>query len=245
MKHSKSFFACGVILAAAQLVSAQTVFNTLPSRTVGQPTLQQSGTITEVAPNLVEGRELFFPEAVAIDNSATPPILYVADTLNNRVLAWKNITAFQTGAFADLVIGQRDLFTTYAEGPGTTLTTGLAAPSGLVVDKSGNLYVADSSNNRIVRYPVPFQQTSQLLPIDMVLGQKDLNSRGANQGGLASATTLSLTNQLVGLAFDSSGNLWVSDGGNNRVLRYPVASLASGQSSSIRPATRFSGSPIL
>lgn len=237
MKHSKSFLACGVIIAAAQLVSAQTVFNTLPSRTVGQPTLQQSGTITEVAPNLVEGRELFFPEAVAIDTSVTPPILYVADTLNNRVLAWKNITAFQTGAYADLVIGQRDLFTTYAEGPGTTLTTGLAAPSGLVVDKNGNLYVADSSNNRVVRYPTPFKQTSQLLPIDMVLGQKDLNSRNANQGGLASATTLSLANQLVGMALDSNGNLWVSDGGNNRVLRYPAASLVSGQAYDPTPDT--------
>ncbi len=231
MKHSKSFLACGVAIAAAHLVSAQTVFNTLPSRTVGQPSLQQSGTITEVAPNLVEGRELFFPEAVAVDTSVTPAIVYVADTLNNRVLAWKNASAFQTGAYADLVIGQRDFFTTYAKGPGTDLTTGLAAPSGLVVDKSGNLYVADSGNNRIVRYPTPFQQTSQLLSIDMVLGQKDLNSRSANQASAAgaSATTLSLANQLVGFAFDSNGNLWVSDGGNNRLLRYPVASLASGQ----------------
>jgi len=49
----------------------------------------QQITITEVAPNLVEGRELLGPQAIAVDTSVTPPILYVADTFNSRVLAWK------------------------------------------------------------------------------------------------------------------------------------------------------------
>src|SRR5579884_1455495 len=164
MKDFRTCLALSVLAATAHVLSAQTTFATFPSRIVGQPFLQQTGVLTSIAPNLVEGREFFSPQAMAVDTSTNPPILYVADTGNNRVLAWKNATGFQKGDFADLVIGQRDLYSTSAQGPGTPLSTGLAQPSGLAVDKNGNLYVADSANNRIVRYPKPFQQTSQLLP---------------------------------------------------------------------------------
>ena len=50
--------------------------------------MQQQGILTAIAPNLVEGREFNNPQAIAIDSSATPPILYVADFGNNRVLAY-------------------------------------------------------------------------------------------------------------------------------------------------------------
>src|SRR5437667_9072568 len=157
---------------------------------VGQRDLQQI-TITEVAPNLVEGRELLGPQAIAVDTSVTPPILYVADTFNSRVLAWKNALLFKNGDFADLVIGQRDKYSTTSNGPGTNLTSGLSGPTGLAVDKSGNLYVADSGNNRIVRYKTPLQQTGQLLAIDLIIGQKDSNSKAANEGlATPSAKTL-------------------------------------------------------
>jgi len=77
------------LLAAVQLLEAQTIFNPAPSRIVGQAVLQQQGVLTAIAPNLVEGREFNNPQAVAIDTSVTPHILYVADFGNNRVLAWK------------------------------------------------------------------------------------------------------------------------------------------------------------
>lgn len=230
MKQLKSRFAIGVFVAGVQLVSAQTIFNPFPSRIVGQPFLQQIGAVTADGPNLVEGRELFQPQALAVDNSVSPPILYVADYLNNRVLAWKNAAGFQKGDFADLVIGQRDRYSRDPRGPvpGSDLSTGLYQPVGLAVDSKGNLYVADTGNNRVMRYPTPFQQNTQLLSPDLVLGQKDFNSRAPNQG-LSNPTekTLSIQNQFIGIAFDNSGNLWVSDGVNNRVLRYPASSLGS------------------
>ena len=49
----------------AQFVGAQTIFNPFPSKIVGQPFLQQVGSITATAPNLVEGRELYHAEVVA------------------------------------------------------------------------------------------------------------------------------------------------------------------------------------
>jgi uncharacterized protein (TIGR03437 family) len=215
------------------MLEAQTIFNPAPSRIFGQAILQQLGTLTAIAPNLVEGREFNNPQAVALDTSVTPPILYVADFGNNRVLAWKNAAAFTKGDYADLAIGQRDLLSTAPQGPGADLSTGLSGPVGLAVDAHGNLYVLDASNNRVLRYPAPFAQTSDLLAVDLIVGQPDLNSNSPNGGQVApTAGTLALANGgavfRAGLAFDAQGNLWVSDAGNNRVLRYPVSALAAG-----------------
>ena len=213
-----------------QLLEAQTIFNPAPSRIVGQAVLQQQGVLTATAPNLVEGREFNNPQAIAVDGSASPPILYVADFGNNRILAWKNASAFTKGDFADKVIGQRDLLSISLEGPRQDLSTGLSNPDALVVDSSGNLYVTDAGNNRILRYPRPFVQTSDLPAVDLVIGQPDLNSSLPN-GGLTSPTAngLALARSgsvfRAGMAFDNQGNLWVSDPGNNRVLRFPGSEL--------------------
>ncbi len=230
MTQPKYCFASSVLIAAATLsLTAQTVFDTVPSRIVGQAILQQTGAITAIAPNLVEGRELWNPEQMALDTSVTPPILYVADALNNRVLAWKNASGFQKGDFADLIVGQRDKYTTLPQGPSANgLSAGLNTPTGVAVDSHGNLYVADTGNNRVLRYPAPFQQSGQLLSIDLVLGQKDTSGATKNQGlQSASATTLSLAGQISFLGFDPSGNLWVGDANNNRLLRFSASALGS------------------
>ncbi len=89
------------------------------------------------------------PVGVAVDNSVSPPNVYIADTGNNRVLAFQYATQLTAGATADLILGQPDRFTNLPEGPGTSsLSTGLNAPTGMAVDAGGNLYVADSGNNR-------------------------------------------------------------------------------------------------
>ena len=117
---------------------AQITLNSVPSRAAGTPAL----TVTNANPNLVEGREFYAPQDVALDTSVSPAILYVSDYANNRVLAWKNAAGFTNGQKADMAIGQPDLMTTFAEGPGVSssiYSTGLTRPSGLAVDQTGNL----------------------------------------------------------------------------------------------------------
>lgn len=211
-------------VAALAGLHAQQV-NQNPSRIFGH----RSSTLTSAAPNLVEGRELFNPTAVAVDSSASPPILYVADSGNNRVLIWRNASGFSKGDPADAVLGQRDLFNTTPQGPGTGLSTGLSFPSGLAVDSQGNVFVADAGNNRILRYQRPLAQTDEIKFPDMVIGQTNFS---ANTVLAPSATTLGLRRGSVpfhiGMTFDVNGNLWISDAGNNRVLRFPLASLRPG-----------------
>ena len=213
---------------------AQVTLNSVPSREVGFPLLPKPNpfSVTNVNPNLVEGREMFQPGGIALDTAATPPIVYVADSGNNRVLAWKNATAFRNGQPADLVIGQKDFYSTGPNGPGvTTFTTGLYIPTGLAVF-AGDLYVSDTNNNRILRFRAPFSQPSgqQQIP-DLCIGQPSFGSRTANApAGQISASGLSSPGSL---RFDSAGNLWVADGGNNRVLRYDAADVA-------KPSTPFS-----
>ena len=205
-----------------------------PVKVLGDP--QYTGTasnplqVTNNGPNWTEGREFSFPLGIAIDNSASPPNLYIADVGNSRVLGYRYETQLKVGAVADIVLGQIDFFANLAQGAGGR-STGMNQPTGLVCDSQGNLYVADTGNNRILRYPKPLTQPAGLAFPDMVIGQTSLSGKGANANGI-SATSLALAVGNVshsGLAIDSAGNLWVADTGNNRVLRYPVALLQKGQ----------------
>src|SRR5882672_8305632 len=191
----------------AGALGAQVTLNRNPSRAVGQPQLA----VVTRNPNLVEGREFYGPQAVALDTSVNPPVLYVSDSLNNRVLGWKSI-GFSNGAKADFVIGQKDFFSTNRLGPGTAFNSGLTIPTGLAVDKNGNLYIVDTGNNRILRFPRPYAQTDQLP--NLVIGQTSLSCATCNQpntGGISAKTIFvgaggtTLTTSLV---FDAQGNLW-------------------------------------
>lgn len=237
-----SLFLCLFALAVPE-VFAQAVLNPIPAKIFGQfsapRTVQELASPTSVSPNLVEGRELYVPQGIALDKSVDPPILYVADTGNHRVLAWKNAAAFENGASADLVLGQKDFYSTVPLGPGTTFTSGLYGPTSVAVDGNGNVLVADSGNNRILRYPAPFARPAgQSQTADLVLGQASLNARFANRAstanGTASPTPFTIrTNgsttggiQAATLAFDAQGNLWFSDSGNHRILRYAAADVS-------------------
>ena len=98
----------------------------------------------------------------------------------------------------------------------------------MAVDDEGALFVPDSFNNRILKFDSPFETDSVA---DGVWGQTNYNNILCNKG-FARPTAKSLclhshSNRFQvtyygnGVALDDAGNMWVADGGNNRVLRFP------------------------
>src|SRR5271156_1764581 len=147
-------------IVSAMLMVALFGAMVLASGTTGDRVLGQFD-FTHTTPNLVDARGLFTPHAVAIDTSAAPNRIYAADADNNRVLGWNNASSFANGAPADLVIGQPDFISSKC---GTASASSLCAPVSVAVDKSGNLYVADSSNSRVLEYANPFVACSNTFP---------------------------------------------------------------------------------
>jgi NHL repeat len=162
----------------------------------------QGGSFTTVTVN-TGGRSansLFAPWGVAVDSEDN---LYVADRSNNRVLFFK-----QGETSASRVYGQNGNFTTST--PATTATA-LSTPQGVALDRHDNLYVADAGNNRVLFYPANSTTATK------VYGQSgSFTTNTANNGGVGA-------NSLDGpksVALDPSGNLFVVDHDNNRVLEF-------------------------
>ena len=175
-------------------------------------------------PNQVKPASLNTPVRMTVDYSQSPYALYLSDTGNNRVLVWRDAVHFRTGDPADLVIGQPDLRTGIAnvdsQGLQTPSRTSLSLPKGIAVDSSGNLYVADSGNHRVLRYPKPVNQSGRITP-DLVLGQGDFTS------ALSAVVSASSLRSPSGVAIGPDGNVFVADSGNNRVLEFPSGGVRS------------------
>ena len=154
-----------------------------------------------------------FLGAVAFDSNGN---LWVCDSFNNRVLEFS--PPFTIGMSASLVIGQSS-FTTSTS---ATSQTGLYDPAGMAFDPTGNLWVSDVQNNRVLEYIPPF---SNGMPASLVVGQPDFTTS-------TFTTTQSGLDGPLELAFDSHGDLWVADASNSRVLEY-VPPFATGMSASL------------
>lgn len=156
-----------------------------------------------------------FPAGVAVDATGH---VYLADNFNSRVLGWKSIAGLKNGAPADLVIGQPDAFSSLCISDGANFppsAASLCLPQGLAVDGSGNLYAADSHNNRVLEYSQPFNSGfSAGQPANLVFRQSGSFTSGEphfSGDGL---------NEPQGIAIDPAGNLYVADAFNGRVLEY-------------------------
>ena len=98
-------------------------------------------------------------------------------------------------------VGEKGIITTFV-GP----SAGLAGPIGIAFDKSGNLYIADSDNNRICEVSGGV--------ITTIAGNGTAGYRSSDDGGPATSAELSWPN---GIAFDKSGNLYIADTQNSRI----------------------------
>jgi len=151
------------------------------------------------------------PGGVAVDGVGN---VYIADTGNNRIVevpVLKGVRASASSSALSISAG----------------SVALKSPGGVAVDGIGNLYIADTGNNRIVEVP-------------NVSGTLATSAAAAYGNGLSAP---------LGLTVDLNGNVFVADTGNGVIERLPppLASgtqlnVATGLSSPSAIATDASGS---
>ncbi|MGD0500985.1 MAG: putative Ig domain-containing protein, partial [Bryobacteraceae bacterium] len=162
-----------------------------------------------------------YPYGVALDGSGN---LYVTDLNNNR------IRKVSVGGIITTVAGTG---TQGFSGDGAVATGAkLSGPQGVAVDGSGNLYIADTMNSRI-------RKVSSSGIITTVAGNGTFGYSG--DGGPATGAQF---NHPVGVAVDSSGNLYIADEDNNsvRVILTGAAGLSAAGPSIITASTLPFGS---
>jgi trimeric autotransporter adhesin len=134
------------------------------------------------------------PSAVAFDSAGN---LYIADTGNNRIrkVTGTTITTFAGNGTAG-----------YSGDSGAAAGAELNQPSGIAFDSAGNLYIADSANNRVRKVAGG--------TITTAAGKGTAGFSG--DSGSAAAAQLSNPSDVV---VDSTGNIYIADSGNNRVRK--------------------------
>ena len=151
--------------------------------------------------------------------------LYVPDEENHRILRYES--PFENDTVADQVWGQVGFTGNLCNRGSTTSPSAstlcfevsgrpdLNLGAGAAVDGAGNLWVADSGNARVLRFPLQMGIISTTA--DLVLGQPSFSTRGVGTG-------LDQMDYPLAVRFDAAGDLYVADsdgdglGGGKRVL---------------------------
>ncbi|MHB9155090.1 MAG: hypothetical protein ACYC5N_05270, partial [Endomicrobiales bacterium] len=153
----------------------------------------------------VKANTLHAPSGVEVDGQGD---LWVADRDNHRVLKYP--APVTSGMDAGVALGQADL----TSGTAATAQNRMNAPNCVRLDGAGDLWVADTGNNRVLKFTARATGANAALE----LGQANFGAGNANQGlGAPAANTLSGP---CGIAVDSGGNVFVADRDNNRVLYF-------------------------
>lgn len=164
------------------------------------------GTITTVAGNGKAGysgdmgqainASLNVPSGLAVDSMGN---LFIADQENHRIRKVSTNGTISTVAGTGIPGFSGD------SGPATKAM--LNVPVGLVVDSSGNLYIADQKNHRI-------REVTPNGIISTIAGQGRAIFGG--DGGPAANASLS---DPQAVAMDQAGSLYIADSGNNRIRK--------------------------
>ena len=142
------------------------------------------------------------PVGVAVDGNGH---LYIADADNRRI---RRVDAF-TGTISTIAgTGEPG----YSGDGGLATQAQLRYPQGVAVDGAGNLYIADSDNNRIRKV------SAATGTISTIVGTGGWGYSG--DGGLATQAELEYPSAVT---VDGAGNLYISDSRNNRIRKVDAA----------------------
>jgi hypothetical protein len=182
----------------ATIESASTITSTSPSysKVYGQPsfTVCTRGTTLD---------KLNRPSGIYVDNARD--IMYISDYDTHNVFMYDSLsTKPSAGAFADRFIG----------GVLGCSDEYMRNPYGITVDKNGHLWVADYSNDRVLRFNNAHTLNAGS-KASLVVGQPTKNSCPENSTPAQNKLRFPFT-----MTFDLDGNLYVADGLNSRVMTY-------------------------
>jgi hypothetical protein len=171
------------------------------------------GTITTIAGTGTPGysgdgatataAQLCLPSAVAIDSSGN---VYIADTNNQRI---RKIT----GTTISTIAGNGEEL--YAGDGASATSSVLDLPTGVALDTSGNVYIADRHNQRV-------RMVTPAGTISTIAGSGSAGFSG--DGASATAATLARPSSV---SVDGAGNIYVADTGNQRIRQVSGGTIAT------------------
>ena len=191
----------GAVLCAALQAQAQTPagLQYVVTRIAGNGTNGFSGDGAAATSGELSG-----PSGIALDGAHS---LYIADQFNQRIRQVPSSTGNINTIAGTGTAG-------YAGDTKAAISAQLSQPTGVILDSSGNYYIADAANNVI-------REVTTAGVINTVVGDNALGAGFAGDHGALLAAALSAPSAM---AFDSAGNLYIADTGNNRVRKVSFSS---------------------
>ena len=141
------------------------------------------------------------PTALALDSAGN---LYVADTGNHRIRKLSAATGAITTVAGNGVQG-------FSGDNGPATAAAIDSPAGIALDSAGNLYFADTHNQRIRRVAA---LTGTITTLAGTSGATSAPQPFAGDNGPAASATLALPR---GLVLDAAGDLYIADTANHRI----------------------------